>query len=404
MIRLRLYAQVNGGPWEPVAEASTAQRGFEYKAPRDGKYVLGVMGVYNDHTQPASPDFLKPEMRVIIDSRPPTIVLRPTVPQGGVAGVTWDIADENLDLRSFSLEYRWPGQPEFLPLEAEPRAQGGQSWRLTAGQKLDIRLRVKDLAGNPAEQTTVVSLDGTGRPSDYGNSPHGNGGAVAAASATPQIYYLNTKKISIDLKIARKGISGVSKIDLYYCITDSKSGYQKAPNPLSEPTDPDSDKRTLTFDAEKEGLYGFFLLPHSGVGLADREPGKGDPPRFFVEVDTTKPVVTLEPVKLVHQGEGSYLDIKWKATDKNLNPRPIDIEYSETGKEGTWMEVAHALDNTGRYTWPVPTVKPFKFFVRVRAVDRAGNSGEDVTKEQVTVDLVTPQVEIERVEPHPSKP
>jgi hypothetical protein len=212
---------------------------------------------------------------------------------------------------------------------------------------------------------------------------------------------MNTKKITVDLKIARKGISGVSGIDLWYSTDYKKDGYTKAPNPISQPAEPDSDKWTLTFEAKDEGLYGFYMVAQSGVGLSEKPPEKGTPPRLWVEVDLAKPVVQIQQVKLIHQPEGSYLDIAWRATDKNLAPRPIDIVYAENkdAEDKDWMEVARGLDNTGRYTWPVPDKKPFKFYVKVRAVDRATNTGEDVTKEQVTVDLVTPQIEIGEVKP-----
>ena len=49
------------------------------------------------------------------------------------------------------------------------------------------------------------------------------------------------------------------------------------------------------------------------------------------------------------------------------------------------------IGHTGEYTWIMPTPAPFQFFVKVEAVDKAGNMGEDATPQSVKVDLSIPR-------------
>ena len=50
--------------------------------------------------------------------------------------------------------------------------------------------------------------------------------------------------------------------------------------------------------------------------------------------------------------------------------------------------------NTGRYIWRMPDPLPYQFYVKVEAVDRAGNIGEAITLERVKVDLSQPKAKI----------
>jgi hypothetical protein len=96
--------------------------------------------------------------------------------------------------------------------------------------------------------------------------------------------------------------------------------------------------------------------------------------------------------------QGALVDIMWQATDKNLAPAPITLEYAEK-LDGPWRVIAEKIDNTGKYTWAVPPTEPYSFYVRVKAIDRAGNLALDTSKQNVVVDLTVPQVEIRDVAP-----
>jgi hypothetical protein len=49
------------------------------------------------------------------------------------------------------------------------------------------------------------------------------------------------------------------------------------------------------------------------------------------------------------------------------------------------------LENTGRYVWRVPPGAPYRFHVRVEAVDKGGNVGHADSSKPVIVDLSVPR-------------
>ena len=105
------------------------------------------------------------------------------------------------------------------------------------------------------------------------------------------------------------------------------------------------------------------------------------------------------PVEVVGTGaDKGKLSINWSARDKNLGNDPITLSYAEQPK-GPWKTIADKLSNSGRFVWALPEQVPYQFYVRVEAVDRAGNIGEAITAELVKVDLATPKVKILNVEP-----
>jgi hypothetical protein len=75
--------------------------------------------------------------------------------QAGVRA-EWDVRDEHLDVRRLLLDYRPAGREEWLPLAVKQKATGQHAWTPAADGPAEIRLRVRDRAGNTAEATVSV--------------------------------------------------------------------------------------------------------------------------------------------------------------------------------------------------------------------------------------------------------
>ena len=98
------------------------------------------------------------------------------------------------------------------------------------------------------------------------------------------------------------------------------------------------------------------------------------------------------------------MEINWEVADPNLMPNPVSLEWSQDAKATKWNEIKYRLSNTsqtrGRYTWEVPDPDLWKFYIRIRAVDRTSNTGEHIwagdstdrnkPPQEVIVDLVNP--------------
>jgi len=398
--QLQLYYSVDQGrTWHLGATAAPDQRKFNFLAESDGFYLFAVQTTdQGGRIFPEKMEGVTPGLRVVIDTVAPIVSLRALPPRGNEVGVGWEIRDDNLDLTSpeaVRLEYRAAGALNWLPLYRVPGATQ-LYWAPGTTALLDVKIRARDLAGNTAEAATQVSLANQGGFGTPGYSPSGNDAPLQSSSngvpLDPARKFINTKHISLNYEITEKGPSGISGIDLWFT-TDGRSWskYQLPKNTVSDATF----AGPLTFDVQAEGIYGFTLLPRSGVGISAPAPQVGEKPQIWIEVDLTKPVVELQSV-LVGQGDfKGQLSISWLARDKNLGKTPITLSYAAT-PEGSWTPIKSNLPNTGRYVWTMPTggSMPWQFYLKVEAVDLAGNVGEAITPGLVKVDTLLPRAKI----------
>jgi hypothetical protein len=125
---------------------------------------------------------------------------------------------------------------------------------------------------------------------------------------------------------------------------------------------------------EGEGVYGFTVIARNGHGRSRRLPRQGEPPQVVVEVDQTKPVVEGVRAAWASEGERAAVRVTWSASDKNLAPHPISLYYA-ANEVGPWTVIDRGLDNDGQYTWQPPPGLPPCCWVRVEALDAAGNVG-----------------------------
>jgi hypothetical protein len=202
-------------------------------------------------------------------------------------------------------------------------------------------------------------------------------------AAQPMLHTINSKRIRLNYEVKEVGRSGIGGVELWY--TRDGRTWQKYPGV--------SQSSPCAVDVDDENLYGFTLVARSGAGVGKQPPQPGDTPQVWVEVDVTKPVVRLLGVEAGSSSKSGTVSILWSATDKNLHAAPITLCYA-TQSSGPWVPIASHLANTGRYVWKLPAEIPNRFFVRVEAIDRAGNIGAAQTPSAVLGDLSQPSVEI----------
>ncbi len=425
---LRLFAQRNGSEWEYLTTALPTQKGFKFTTNQDGTYAMAVQTIFQDGSQDPPRDQLQPDAKVVIDTVPPKITVRPYSTNDGAAGVEWDIVDDNLDPSSIRLEYRWPNMVDWAPIDRgiSFRAHDHRIWGLKPTERIEIRVRATDLAKNEGVSAPVTTSLTVGDQRQFGGSTTGNSGGTGANAGTgeqvilPQtvgnIHYVNSTLVKLNYHVT-VGPSGVKKVSLWRQDdkqpwgskpVQEKSGSELRPDGGPVAVHPGESPKTelLTFvdDVKKDGVYGYIIIVESRAGASGKEPKPGDPAHRTVIVDTIKPDVKMLEPKVRPNGtaaQGALVDISWTATDKNMAAAPITLEYAEK-LDGNWRVIADKIDNTGKYTWAVPPTEPYSFYIRVRAVDRANNWGEATSKEAVIVDLTVPQVEIHEVVPVPA--
>jgi hypothetical protein len=378
---VQLYvSEDQGQTWQKAGTAPPEQRGFSFRAERDGAYWFAVRTVdLEGRLNPPILQGIRPQLRVHVDTQPPVITLRQGSAREGTISVDWEIRDDNLDLSSFNLEYRTPGAADWIPVTVDPAAIGQRWWSPGTNGPIEVRLRVRDLAKNEGEAKLVITPGGQDLRASGGQAdPVGN---RYPGRTVPGTRWVNSKRISLNFEIKEQGPSGVSAVELWFT-RDGRTWEKYREEAKAEPP--------LVFDVHDEGVYGFTIVVRSGVGLSERPPRSGDPPQIWVEVDLTKPVVQWLNVDVGRGPDSGKLFVTWKATDKNFAREPITLSYAKEA-QGPWTQIAANLENTGRYEWQMPAGVPYRFLVRLEATDKAGNVGVAETPKHVIVDLAQPK-------------
>ncbi|MFO0806850.1 MAG: hypothetical protein U0791_27405 [Gemmataceae bacterium] len=422
---LQLFSSLNRAAWKegvklPVNgldDIGNGRKGFKYTADRDGEYEFSVMYHYaGGDTSPRRTDDLAPMLAVVIDTTPPTVRIAAT---GN--GVKWDAQDDNLDLRNVKLEAKLPSWTQWKRVEdREFKTNDSYAWKLAPGQSLEVRVTAKDKAGNEGS-SAIVRVPGNeaigasfpklpaGGGSDWppvANLPRDPIGVLNSNLPKPRIEYVSTPEFTVDYTIQKAGRSGVKAVSLF---VQHESGAWKFDKKFEINPPADTGKTlSLKYTADKAGLYGFFVAPESGAGVKADPPRKDDTPMLYVVFDQEAPFVKITGVRVIPGGvRGPLVEIAWETNDQNLMADPITLEYSVDKDAPAWKEVKYRLppgqeraDGVGQkryvgtYTWEVPDETLWKFHVRIRSVDKAGNTGKDQWKDEVIVDLEKPSAGI----------
>jgi hypothetical protein len=393
------YSTDKGRTWQLGATAAPEMKKFNFLAETDGLYLFAVQTTdLSGRVFPEKMDGVAAGLRVVIDTANPILNLKPLPPNGNQVGVAWDIRDDNFDAakaEAIRLEYRSAGNPNWLPLYPLRAVNGQHYWPPGTQGLCDVRMRATDLAGNFTDATTQVSLGGQG---GFAGPPTNPGGldtqiqsGAGGLAPDPGRRFISTKRITLNYEITESGPSGISGIDLWY--TNNGRSWTKFLLPKNAINDP-TFKGPLTIDVEGEGVYGFTLVPKSGVGISAPPPQIGEKPQIWIEVDLTKPFVELQSVLVGTGAHKGKLSINWLARDKNFGKTPMTLGYA-TVPEGPYTPIAANLPNNGSYVWEMPVGNmPWQFYIKVQAADLAGNIGEAVTPGLVKVDTLQPKAKI----------
>jgi hypothetical protein len=412
-----LYVSHENGPWLEYDIARAGQkREFLFKADRDGLYGFATMTHFSDGTtDPANKSDLAEQRRVVIDRTPPRVSsLRSVTSTDGSPGIEWDVLEDYPHPQGVKLEFRWDGIGRFEPIDRNVPLgpQGNRHWRLKPGERMQVRLHITDRAGNRTESDPVwvgaerAMADVPPRaPAVTGTSTGSHRDAEVAPvagrrAAQAPLHYVNDKAVKLNVN-ATAGPSGLTNASLWYA--DERLEWQKwreEKGKMPAPPNSDPDKPRIipvgfTFEAPKDGTYSFVIVLENHRGKNRPDPRKGEAGDVQVVVDTTKPAVELNNIRVASQQDRAVVDINWMAKDTNMAPMPIKLEYKAVGGGGdnAWKAITPEwVDNTGQYTWTAPNGDGYLFDIRIVCKDKAGNETTVMSKTPVNVDLARPGV------------
>lgn len=220
-------------------------------------------------------------------------------------------------------------------------------------------------------------------------------GAPAPMGPARGVQLTNQKRFSLDCEVPQTGPSGVSAVELYISPDNGQTWNWQLHKEQRElqPAADGSYKVSIQVEMPSEGVYGFRLVVSNGAGLSKGPPQPSDPPEIRIEYDATMPFAQLYKPRY-EQEKPNVLILTWTASDRNLDPSPVSLEWS-VDREGTrgWNLITpERLPNKGRYDWVVPPggIVPPRVYLRLTVRDASGNVSYAVTQEAQVIDLHRP--------------
>jgi hypothetical protein len=284
--------------------------------------------------------------------------------------IRWAIEEANF--YEVWADYRSTKGGPWYPLLLPAQANGDFRWKPAIGGELEVRMQARDKAGNQSEPKTVLV-----RVAD-----------TVAGMPPPEasnVIHVKSRTFQLKFDLDNRGPSGVQRVEVWKIRPGGS--WQKC----REHGDGAS---PIQLTVDLSGRWGFRLIPRNGVGLAERDPQPGDPPDIWVEVDDKRPDVKVTKVTVTPSSDGGYLTVYWMANDTFLRANPITISISPDGQRD-WKPLAPDLPNTGNWSHKTDELNlgsAYQFYLKVSAIDEAGNAGEDQWRETVKVDLKIPRV------------
>jgi hypothetical protein len=434
---LKLFVKAVPGAWECKDSAPADQKLFFFRAPHDGEYWFSFATVDKaGAVTPANPDRVPPGLIVVVDTRPPEISLHPLPTPSGPNYLQCKLIDANPDYDSIKVEYATATKSgmDWHPLE--PVADTPGVFQVPDKSVLSARVRVHaaDRAGNvtdreidlargsaPIQQTAA---DPVTLPKPVAQPPLIPDLVVAdkpapalmppdvAAPMPIQPVTADTPKpaphpLPAAFTAPDKDVMAINSLRCNIAI--SVEAPLKADANVEVWASPDSGKSWLLVgqsrdatnavraEFPREGLYGYTFVVKSSSN-AGQPPAAGDTPDGWIEVDTTKPVAELLSVSLGTENDAGHLLITWVAQDRNFGPEPIALSYASQ-PTGPWQPLAEKLANTGRHRWPLPRNLGGRVYVRLTAIDRAGNATVCDCPTPVQLETTRPKVKVLSVTP-----
>lgn len=248
---------------------------------------------------------------------------------------------------------------------------------------------------DPRQSAARVSSDQNIQTTDFIDNRVGEPIGDGLVSAGVQVRYSNSRKFSLEYEIESAGLAGVSDVELWGTrdrgLTWKRWG-----------SDPD---RESPFDIEtnNDGAYGFRIVVVANNGLATPRPIENDLPDIFVVVDTLSPSIRFTGAAYGEGNQTGALVMRYECTDMNLTQRPITLSFGPS-QTGPWSTIAAGLENEGAYVWPADPNLPRQIYLRIDAIDLAGNLGSYILDTPIDIQGLAPRARIRGFNPLTGSP
>lgn len=189
---------------------------------------------------------------------------------------------------------------------------------------------------------------------------------VAEPSTIGRAFHCKSRAFSLDYSVDALGGSSLADVELWGTEDGGRTWQQWG-------SDPD---RQSPFDVQvgNDGLFGFRMVIVGANGLVSNRPKDGDSADVWINVDTSVPTAKITRAVYGEGPEDGMLVIDYQCQDGHLVERPVTLSFSES-IDGPWTTIATGQKNKGIYLWKADPNLPDRIYVRLEAVDKAGNIG-----------------------------
>lgn len=193
-----------------------------------------------------------------------------------------------------------------------------------------------------------------------------DGHSSQAAPAISPVPVMASTRLAISFQTSPNS-PAVTGVELWYTKDGGKSWQRQAQSVGA--------KSPLAFDADGDGLYGFYIILRNTAGASSEPPTPGTAPQRLIRVDRTSPLVQLlecrpdENFAVNHE-----VHLRWSVRDENLPDRPVSLHY-RTEQSKAFTLIAENLAANSSHRWTVPDNVSGRLEIKITAVDQAGNTG-----------------------------
>ncbi|WP_406697190.1 hypothetical protein V5E97_39980 [Singulisphaera sp. Ch08] len=449
----------DGFTWKAKTTTPPDRPSFTFKATEDDEYWFAVRTLDTQgRLYPSDDDQVEPSMKVIVDTKPPSLVLESDGRRGSGASVRWEVHDEHLALGSLVIEYQVDGADKWRKVSINQLALiGSETWDAGTAEPLTVRAQIEDRAGNIA-QSTITLPEGTPSNPSLAGSQDAEFLAPPPLSSGPNFQNSASRTRASEPRDVFPPPTRISKRNAPAPIANEPNPFTASPDEEAEPFESPAPKEapaapsrsllvkdthfSLQYEVEDagpdgpstvelfvssdggrnwnrrcedqdrvspiqvdlpgEGTFGLCLVARSASGLGDLPPRPGDPPQIWVEVDSTPPSVVMPKAPTVGTGQfAGKVAIYWQATDFHLPSHPVTIFWRPERGGENWQPIGPPMENKGRTIWNVPPNVPPRIHLRIEVVDTVGNIGSIETTDvgPVIVDRSHPKSRIIGLDP-----
>jgi hypothetical protein len=202
--------------------------------------------------------------------------------------------------------------------------------------------------------------------------------------------YSNTKTFSLDYRVDNEPGAPIRDVELWGTTDQGQTWSVWGSDP---------DRRTpFDIEVETDGLFGFRMVIIGSNGLASNRPRNGDNADAWIHVDTDTPYAELTSALYGTGSEVGSLIIAYHAKDEYFGDRPISLFFGET-PEGPWQVISRSIRNQGRFAWPADPNLPPTIYLKMEAIDAAGNIATSILDLPVNVEGIAPRGRIQGFRP-----